>query len=210
MHYVYTHHRPGPDHGVFYVGKGVGSRKSSRCGRTFHWRNVVAKHGGFRVGVVGEFASEREAFDCEIEVIALLREMGARIVNITAGGEGCSGRDKGKKLSDDHRRKLAAAKTGSVQSPETVEKRASKLRGRSLSQRHRDTYRSARRRLFGRSVLCVETGQVFECMDDAAIWLVGFDNRKTARSGICTCCQGKAKSSRGYTWKYVDRPKQGI
>lgn len=46
-------------------------------------------------------------------------------------------------------------------------------------------------------VVCVETGQVFESMREAA------DAVGASPSNICNCCKGKKKTTAGYHWKYI-------
>ena len=48
-----------------------------------------------------------------------------------------------------------------------------------------------------RSVVCVETGVVYDSSADAA--------RKTDANAACirSCCKGLKRTSRGYHWKYA-------
>lgn len=85
--YVYTHRRA-DDGSVFYVGKGKGNRAWVSGGRSLFWQNVAAKHG-LKVEVIF-FGTEEECFSVEKAKIAQLRDNGARIVNLTDGGEGSS------------------------------------------------------------------------------------------------------------------------
>lgn len=48
-----------------------------------------------------------------------------------------------------------------------------------------------------KKVMCVETGQVFECIKKAQEWL-------GVSGGIYSCLGGKSKTCGGYHWKYVD------
>ena len=47
-----------------------------------------------------------------------------------------------------------------------------------------------------KKVLCVETGQVFDCIADAEKWL--------GKSGICSCLKGRQKTCGGFHWEYVE------
>lgn len=88
-HYVYIHSRS-TDGRPFYVGKGQAFRawgKSSR-GR---WWDFCAKKNGVIVTILADGMSEEEAHTLEIELIAEYRAKGHELVNLSSGGEGCSG-----------------------------------------------------------------------------------------------------------------------
>ncbi|MEN9936048.1 MAG: hypothetical protein RLZZ387_2627 [Chloroflexota bacterium] len=93
-HYAYIHARPDTRDalGVFYVGKGAGRRFRPSIRRNRHHSNVVAKHGAenILVGVI-ECSSEDIAHALERGLIKCLRRSGAKLVNLTDGGEGSSG-----------------------------------------------------------------------------------------------------------------------
>ena len=101
-HCVYLHMAPesagksGPDR-VFYVGKGQRyydgrphhNRATTRQGRNVFWHRVVKKLGGFEVEYAGFYETEEEAFQKEIEFIALYgrRDEGrGSLVNLAVGG----------------------------------------------------------------------------------------------------------------------------
>jgi hypothetical protein len=105
--YVYEHRRL--DTGaVFYVGKGAGMRARVTFNRNQYWRRVADKHG-FDVRVVCRTADEDLAFLAEMELIDLHRRIGSPLTNMTDGGEGTAGYKR---------------------SAESIERGASKLRGR--------------------------------------------------------------------------------
>lgn len=85
--YVYLHRRA-TDGVVFYVGKGKGDRAWRKSYRSKYWCRVAAKHG-VTVEVVDGGLSEDDAFDVEC---GLIRIHADTICNLTAGGEGRSGR----------------------------------------------------------------------------------------------------------------------
>lgn len=99
MFYTYAHFRP--DGRIFYIGKGSGNRHLS-LSRGKHWKNVVAKHGGFRSEVLANWPTEAEAFEHEKFLISCFRGMGYDLCNKTDGGEGTSGRI----LSEESKNKL--------------------------------------------------------------------------------------------------------
>ncbi len=116
--YAYAHLRP--DGTPFYIGKGFGKRSHEfTSGRTSHHRNIVAKHGRENIIVeVMPCRSEAEAFLREQLAIKALRRAGVKLVNITDGGEGCSGRP----VSAETRAKIAASNRGKVRTPEMRER----------------------------------------------------------------------------------------
>ena len=126
--YTYLHCKPNGD--PFYVGKGSALRGHNVYRRNPHHRNVVEKYGAENIkAYIFPCASEREAFDDEVQQIAQLRESGYELVNLTFGGEGPTGRV----YSDETRAKMAAAHQGVKISAETIAKRSATVRGRKHS-----------------------------------------------------------------------------
>ncbi len=142
--YVYVHSRLTSGE-PFYVGKGRGDRFRDRCRNNQHWRNIVAKDGGFHYSFAARGVDEEFAFLVECELIDKYRRAGARLANRTKGGEGPTGyrwteaqRERmrkartGTKLSEETRRLIAIAGTGRVTTQETKEKLRSKFAGRPI------------------------------------------------------------------------------
>jgi hypothetical protein len=127
--YVYEHWRLDRDE-CFYVGKGKGIRAYKMRDRNAHHRAIMGKlsreGSGMEVRMVATGLTEDEAFALEVERIAFWREAGADLANRTNGGDGVSGL----KMSDEAKTKMAAAKLGTKQSPETIAKRIAPLIGR--------------------------------------------------------------------------------
>lgn len=90
-HYVYVHRLAGTAT-EFYVGKGVGKRAwAGGLGtRSQWWHEVVAKHGGFDVEILGRFATHEEALTYEADRIALFRLV-ENLVNAHDVGAGSVG-----------------------------------------------------------------------------------------------------------------------
>lgn len=85
MFYTYAHVRE--DTGViFYIGKGSGRRFNSKQGRSQWWNNVYAKTP-ISYHILAYWETEADAFAHERLLIACL----SNLVNLTEGGEGCSG-----------------------------------------------------------------------------------------------------------------------
>lgn len=104
--YTYIHRRL--DSGlIFYVGKGAGTRGSSKNGRNIHWQRVVSAHG-FSIEVVGLWESEDDAFSHERLLISIFRDLGHPLVNKTDGGEGASGLVVGEETRRRHSESMRA------------------------------------------------------------------------------------------------------
>lgn len=57
-----------------------------------------------------------------------------------------------------------------------------------------------------RSVVCVETGELFETQKSAVEWLVSIGKPKTTTlSNISSAASGRLKTAYGYHWKYADK-----
>jgi hypothetical protein len=139
--YVYVHSRLSTGE-PFYVGKGHRYRAYSQWNRNPHWHHIVAKDGGRYVSFIAENMDEEFAALAEIEAIDAYRRRGAKLVNMTTGGDGISGlrhsdesrakmskAHKGVKLSESHRRNSAAARIGRPVSQETREKQSKSHQG---------------------------------------------------------------------------------
>jgi hypothetical protein len=91
--YVYTHARP--DGRVFYVGKGMDRRAwdFAPSRRTTHHVNIIRKYGAKNILVQTiPHADEMSAFTHERTLIASYKAAGIKLINLTDGGEGASGR----------------------------------------------------------------------------------------------------------------------
>ena len=131
MFYVYEHWRPDRDE-PFYVGKGKGRRANMMARRNQHHKAIQAKL--HRLGMAVEVRliqtnlTEQEAFELEICRIAMWAAHGIDLANKTVGGEGSTGHKglrgpahpsygkpspfRGKKMTDEQRKKLSDAKKG--------------------------------------------------------------------------------------------------
>jgi group I intron endonuclease len=89
MHTTYAHYKP--DGSIFYIGKGSERRAYSAKGRNVIWNRTVEKHGSFNVQILARWKTEKEAFDHEILLIDVFRNLGFKLTNISDGGLGSIG-----------------------------------------------------------------------------------------------------------------------
>jgi len=89
MFYTYAHYKP--DNSVFYIGKGQRNRAFDKVSRSKKWKAVVAQEGDYKVEVLAQWETEKEAFEHEIFLIECFKSMGANLVNVSKGGYGASG-----------------------------------------------------------------------------------------------------------------------
>jgi hypothetical protein len=128
--YIYIHYN-NETKLPLYVGKGTGYRKNQKYGRNKEWKETVSKYG-YYIEVVLENLTNDEANIKEIEFIKNLRNKNIHLVNKTSGGgsgsniifteehrenisksmKGKKSHRKGKKLSDEHKRKISEANKG--------------------------------------------------------------------------------------------------
>lgn len=87
----YTYIHATPDGVVFYVGKGKKGRVYSMSDRSWLWRKEFEKHDGILMKVVKRFATEQEAFEHEMQLVANYKAQGVVLVNMTEGGNGPNG-----------------------------------------------------------------------------------------------------------------------
>ena len=128
--YVYEHWRSDKDL-PFYVGKGHGPRAADMLNGRNDGHKVVQQElasisAQIKIKMVAELVDEKSAFLLERQRISFWREMGVPLVNLTIGGEGCSGY----KHTPEEIAKCVAFHTGRKRSPETRERIAAKARGR--------------------------------------------------------------------------------
>lgn len=89
MYYIYQH-RSADTNQIFYVGKGKDKRFCDKNKRGRYWKFYVEKHG-FVPEVIKSNMDEELAFLAEMECIDAYKKRGIQLINLTDGGEGCSG-----------------------------------------------------------------------------------------------------------------------
>ena len=107
--YVYAHSRVS-DGSIFYIGKGRGERLARSSSRNKHWHNIVNKEGGFSKHHIAKNLPEDFALFVESECIDLYRRRGARLVNVTPGGDGKTGA----RHSDEYKLKMSEKMRGNT------------------------------------------------------------------------------------------------
>ena len=88
---------------------------------------------------------------------------------------------RGRKFTEDHKRKLSEAKRGKSHASPSAETR------KKISDKHDK-----------KMVVCVETGPVYDSIHDCAKKL------GILATSICAVCRGRCKSTHGLTFKYYD------
>lgn len=139
MYYIYQH-RAADTNQVFYVGKGKDRRFCDKNKRGKYWKNYVAKHG-FVPEIVRSDLDEELAFLAEMECIDAYRKSGIALINLTDGGEGCSGYSM--RHSEEQKAKWSAMRKGSVSprngvklTEETKAKISAARKGKPLTEDH--------------------------------------------------------------------------
>lgn len=135
-------------------------------------RSLLAQGIRYQFVILEECKSREELAPAEIKWITDSRARGCRLLNLTDGGEGLQNpsqevRDKmsaqrlGTKRpprSEEWCRNISLSRKGMKPSPEAIEKRLQKLRGRPLSEAHKASLRAAKeqQRAEGRLVVSAE------------------------------------------------------
>lgn len=224
---VYAHTRLS-DGSVFYVGKGTKDRPRSKKNRNPHWHHIVKKEGGFRVEIIRDSLPEDAAFELEIRKIAEIRSGGAKLCNMTNGGDGPSGykhtEETRRRLSEantgkpgsrrghnntpEHRAKTGAAHKGKKHSPEHIAKCAASRTGKPKSaecRRKISEILSGRKMTneqklkMSRPVLCLTNGVTYPSVNDAANALGVW------RPNIAKVCRGKLHHTGGFKFTYPSK-----
>lgn len=155
--------------------------------------------------------SKDEATKMEQDLIAKFKSNNHEFgYNLTSGGEHFESNPEvkarisksltGKKHAEEAKRKIAQTHIGVPRSAETKEKISKSLmghpcsrKGTHLSKEQMENVIKAR----GKRVMCVETGQIFRTVTEAAR-LTG-----THRQNISHACNGKLKTTNNCHWQYV-------
>jgi hypothetical protein len=140
MPYLYRHIRHDKDE-PFYIGIGTHLKRAYDKGqRNKIWKSIVSRTG-YTVEILFYDLTKEQAYEKEKEFIKLYGKIcnnTGTLANLTDGGETLSDYNKGRKASEETRRKLReAAKRKKPRSRECYEKTAAALRGRPKSEEHK-------------------------------------------------------------------------
>ena len=150
--------------------------------------------GSFHFEVL-EYANPDKLGELEIAYISKYKTFGENGYNFTMGGDGGL---LGMVISEDTRRKISEANKGKHHTPEEKAKTSKALKGRTFSDEHKRKIGEANRTSHVKSVLCVETGQVFKSVKEAG------DYFKTDSSNIGHACKGRQEKAKGYHFAYIE------
>ena len=142
MFYIYQH-RAADTGNIFYVGKGKDKRFCDKNKRGRYWKFYVEKHG-FVPEIIKDGLDEELAFLAEIECIDSYRKRGIKLVNLTNGGEGCTGFSM--RHSEEQKAKwrlsrlgMPSPRKGVVLEQSTKEKMSVARLGKPLSENHKQS-----------------------------------------------------------------------
>lgn len=201
-YYTYIHRTA--EGNIFYVGKGSGDRAFSGRSRSEWWRRVVEKHG-LAVEVVLHGVEEHDALSHERFLIASLRLFGARLVNMTDGG------DTSPSKSPEVRAKMSAALRGKPKAKRCKERtgEAHHMFGKQMDQSVREKISASLKGKFvgenhpkSKPVVCVELDISFVSALEAVRWLRANGHPKARAGNVSMALNGKRPSAYGYTWAF--------
>ena len=237
VYYVYKHVRL-DNNTCFYIGKGKNGRKDDPNRNPTH--DSICDRYGYKVVIFKDKLNEAEAFKLEEDLIrCYVSKMGYGILikgymnkennkfltNMTWGGEGVSGANKGKQLSKEHKKNLSESMKGKNKgkipwnkgkelSEEIKQNMSESHKGMHNSEEHNknisEAFSGEKNPMWGkpsprrRSVICITTGETFDCVKDAG------DYYNVAHSSVSHCCRGAYKSAgklqdgTPLQWKYSE------
>ena len=188
---------------------------------------AIRKHGweNFTVKIIEECSTTDELNEREQYWIAQYGTIKPNGYNITAGGGGLSGytvtQETKKKISATRKKSpVICLETGQIFDSITAAAAWAGVIPSAISYACRGKNRTSggyhwrffgvpfvdedagkvKRKPKGRPVLCVETGQVFEYINEAARWA------KVHKICIMHACKNKNRTAGGYHWRFVDDP----
>jgi len=192
MYYTYAHYTADTKE-LFYIGKGTVDkqwtykRAHATLGRSIYWKNKVKKHGGFDIEILSIWKTEQEAFQHERLLISCLKE---QVVNLSDGGEGCSGRQH----SEEEKKKRASSLRGLKRTPQALERMSAAQKKNTIAL---DSLKNAREKQ-KKQILCVSTGVIYPSLSAAS------RDTGIVFQNISKCCLGKRPNAGGLEWEYLN------
>lgn len=192
IYYTYAHFTKDTNK-LFYIGKGTFSkqgdfkRANAKIGRSSYWQNKVKKHGGFTVEILARWETEQEAFYHEEFLISIFKDT---LVNLTAGGEGNSGRKQPQEEKD----KRAASIRGQKRTQQTLQNMSEAQKKNKVALEMLEKAREAQKK----KILCVDTGVVYNSLTDAS------KQTEIIFQNISKVCKKQRPRAGGYRWEFID------
>ena len=141
-----------------------------------------------------EYADSVKLSELEIAYISKFNAFGENGYNFTMGGEGgLLGMPKTKET----RRKISEANKGRRHTQEEKEKVSKALKGKTFTDEHKKKIGEANKTSHAKSILCVETGQIFKSMKEAGNYF------NTDQSNIGHVCKVRQETAKGYHFTYI-------
>ena len=191
-YYTYAHYTEDTNE-LFYIGKGTqgkdNSFKRAFCSwrRNYLWDSVIKKHGGFTCEILATWETEKEAFDHEVLLISLFDK---KLVNLTTGGEGVSGRVH----SEEEKAKRAASLRGLKRTPLALQRMSAAQKKNKVA----CATLAACREIQKKQILCVDTGVIFNSLSEAS------EKMKVCFQNISKVCKKQRPRAGGYRWEFID------
>lgn len=141
-----------------------------------------------------EYANPMELAELEIAYISKYKSFGENGYNFTMGGDGGL---LGMPKTEETRRKISEANKGRQHTPEEKAQVSKALKGRVFTDEHKQKIGKANKTSHIKSVLCVETGQVFKSLKEAG------EHFNTDCSNIGHVCNGRQEKAKGFHFTYI-------
>ena len=161
---------------------------------------AIAKYGvdNFTIEQIDHSHSREELDNKEVFWIEFYNSIAPNGYNLTSGGE------TNKNINEEVRRKISDGHKG--EKNHRFGTHISEEHKQKISEANKGIKWSKERRLKitgskhprARAVICVETGEVFDCIKSAS------ENKKLNHRNISNVCLGKRKTCGNFHWRYVD------
>lgn len=167
-----------------------------------HFRNAIDKYGwdNFDHKIIKDNLTKDEAGYWEKYYISLYNSMDRHYgYNMSSGGENGGGHPQ----TEETRKKISEngyhqGMKGKKHSEETKRKMSESRTGRRFSEESKRKISEAHRKLRNKRIYCVELDCVFESLDEAS------EKIGRSKAVIVDCCKGRQKTCGGYHLRYAD------